>query len=79
MLTEPGKITDKTTRYSHLELFYNTIDNIVSESLRHLLLNFTFNILVELEISMTLRMDFDFQLEKTLNCFLSLGAIDFCH
>ena len=28
---------------------------------------------------MTLRMDFDFQLEKTLNCFLSFGVIDFCH
>ena len=48
MLTEPSKITDKTTAYSHLELFYNATDIIVSESLIYLLLNFTFNILVKL-------------------------------
>ena len=40
---------------------------IASESLISLLYNFTFNILVDLELLMTLTMDFDLQLEKTLN------------
>ena len=58
MLTELDKITDKTAGSSHLELFCNIIAVIVSESLRSLY-NFTFNIMVDLELSMTLRMNFD--------------------
>ena len=39
---------------------------IVSESLSTPLYKFTLNILVDLELRMTLRMDFNLQLEKTL-------------
>ena len=59
MLTEPDKITDKITRSSYLELFWNIIAVILSESLRSPLYNFTFNILVDLDLWMTLRMGLD--------------------
>ena len=54
MLIEPDKITGS----SHLGLFFNIVV-AVALWVRYPLYNFTFNILVDLELWMTLTMDFD--------------------